>query len=281
MSSKRKNTPTKLSKEELLPDHASPGGSTPGDLDLDTANDGYLCNLPANHSAPLSSQPGYPVNSLNSGNSVNSGNSGVVSNTSNHSNFSFTNNSGHTHDDHDTDDVTWRSSRDMHESVTSRDFPGPASGQRSVTATSGLVFPTQSLYGVADSFHQDHNGFSFPSTSYSPSLTKPVVPSLLPSNKRSMETVLRKLSSKTSEPALDSVAMDTEDAATSGEKTMDTVQAVLAGEATLSEKERQISEMINHLQNIKENLNKQKDQVNQFINYCLFNLTVTLCHCHI
>ncbi|XP_059177642.1 transcription factor SOX-5-like [Physella acuta] len=82
---------------------------------------------------------------------------------------------------------------------------------------------------------------------------------LFNSHKRSMETVLRRLNSKASDTS-------SEVALTSGvdlgdqPRVMETVQAVLAGEATLSEKERQISEMISHLQNIRENLNKQKDQ---------------------
>ncbi|CAL1547680.1 unnamed protein product [Lymnaea stagnalis] len=78
---------------------------------------------------------------------------------------------------------------------------------------------------------------------------------LFNSQKRSMENVLRRLNSKASDATVDTPLTS------ESPKVMDTVQAVLAGEATLSEKERQISEMINHLQNIRENLSKQKDQV--------------------
>ncbi|KAK3747712.1 hypothetical protein RRG08_024859 [Elysia crispata] len=94
-------------------------------------------------------------------------------------------------------------------------------------------------------------------------------PLAIPVLKKSMESVIRRLNSKASDSSgtttsLSSEASSSEPAtltpAASEEKpqVMDTVQAVLAGEATLSEKERQISEMINHLQNIKENLSKQK-----------------------
>lgn len=80
------------------------------------------------------------------------------------------------------------------------------------------------------------------------------------SQKRSMESVLRRLNSKAPDISLE-MAPDTGEDFSGSPKVMDTVQAVLAGEATLSEKERQISEMISHLQNIRENLSKQKDQV--------------------
>ncbi|GFO03368.1 hypothetical protein PoB_002987300 [Plakobranchus ocellatus] len=87
------------------------------------------------------------------------------------------------------------------------------------------------------------------------------------SQKRSMESVIRRLNSKASDPSAansSSVSSPSGQSAVAGgtddnPKVMDTVQAVLAGEATLSEKERQISEMINHLQNIRENLSKQKE----------------------
>lgn len=106
---------------------------------------------------------------------------------------------------------------------------------------------------------------------------------LFNSHKRSMETVLRRLNSKASDTS-------SEVALTSGvdlgdqPKVMETVQAVLAGEATLSEKERQISEMINHLQNIRENLNKQKDQVSSFLFLKLdlkFDLQISIFKHHI
>ncbi|CAG5116495.1 unnamed protein product, partial [Candidula unifasciata] len=79
------------------------------------------------------------------------------------------------------------------------------------------------------------------------------------SQRRSMESVLKRLNSKVPDTSVD-MAGDVSEDFNHSPKVMDTVQAVLAGEATLSEKERQISEMISHLQNIRENLSKQKDQ---------------------
>lgn len=76
--------------------------------------------------------------------------------------------------------------------------------------------------------------------------TKPV----LGSQRKSMESVLRRLNSRTSEM----FDMD------SG-KVYNSVHEVLAGDGTLHDKERQISDMIAQLQNIKENLNRQKGEV--------------------
>ncbi|XP_070200152.1 transcription factor SOX-6-like isoform X2 [Littorina saxatilis] len=70
------------------------------------------------------------------------------------------------------------------------------------------------------------------------------------SQRKSMESVLRKLNLRT---GADNPDMDQG-------KVYNNVHAVLAGESSLTEKEQQISEMIAQLQNIKENLNRQKGE---------------------
>lgn len=77
--------------------------------------------------------------------------------------------------------------------------------------------------------------------------------------KRSMESVLRRLNSRVNDVSME-MAFSADDFNDSP-KVMSAVHAVLAGDGTLIEKERQISEIISHLQNIRENLSKQKHQV--------------------
>nr|KAG5709085.1 hypothetical protein BaRGS_028541 [Batillaria attramentaria] len=72
--------------------------------------------------------------------------------------------------------------------------------------------------------------------------------SALGPQRKSMESVLRRLNSRTADMPAE---VDTG-------KVYNSVHSVLAGDSTLHEKERQISEMIAQLQNIKENLNRQK-----------------------
>ncbi|CAG5133027.1 unnamed protein product, partial [Candidula unifasciata] len=76
--------------------------------------------------------------------------------------------------------------------------------------------------------------------------------------KRSMESVLRRLNSRVNDVSME-MAFSVDDFDDSP-KVMSAVHAVLAGDGTLIEKERQISEIISHLQNIRENLSKQKHQ---------------------
>lgn len=79
-------------------------------------------------------------------------------------------------------------------------------------------------------------------SSFSPTTKLAVGP-----QRKSMESVLRRLNSRSA----DTPEMDTG-------RVYNSVHSVLAGDSTLHEKERQISEMIAQLQNIKENLNRQK-----------------------
>ena len=73
------------------------------------------------------------------------------------------------------------------------------------------------------------------------------------SQRKSMESVLRRLNSRAEEAEVDTG------------KVYNSVHEVLAGESTLTEKEKQITDMIAQLQNIKENLNRQKGEVSTII----------------
>ncbi|KAK0068041.1 serine/threonine-protein kinase ifkA, partial [Biomphalaria pfeifferi] len=132
-------------------------------------------------------------------------------------------------------------------------------GHRSRPATDGESESEQEDRSRLDGHHSALRPLSPPAskTSSSP------LSALFPSQRRSMETVLKRLNSKANDVPPETTLNSGQEISDSP-KVMDTVQAVLAGEATLSEKERQISEMINHLQNIRENLSKQKDQEPQF-----------------
>ncbi|XP_055899649.1 transcription factor Sox-5-like isoform X3 [Biomphalaria glabrata] len=132
-------------------------------------------------------------------------------------------------------------------------------GHRSRPATDGESESEQEDRSRLDGHHSALRPLSPPAskTSSSP------LSALFPSQRRSMETVLKRLNSKANDVPSETTLNSGQEISDSP-KVMDTVQAVLAGEATLSEKERQISEMINHLQNIRENLSKQKDQEPQF-----------------
>ncbi|KAL8561683.1 hypothetical protein ACOMHN_054980 [Nucella lapillus] len=71
------------------------------------------------------------------------------------------------------------------------------------------------------------------------------------SQRKSMESVLRRLNSSRSAET----GSDVDSA-----KVYDSVHSVLAGDSSLHEKEQQISDIIAQLQNIKENLNRQKSE---------------------
>ena len=134
-----------------------------------------------------------------------------------------------------------------------------------VTVVEGRVVNNGAEDNAGDDDPEDGGASNSAGPSVSSPLSGPVN-----SQKKSMESVIRRLNSKASDCSSTSSANLPPETASSEQSTltpeggednpqvMDTVQAVLAGEATLSEKERQISEMINHLQNIKENLSKQK-----------------------
>ena len=86
------------------------------------------------------------------------------------------------------------------------------------------------------------NGVVFPPSAKSTAVS---------SQRKSMESVLRRLNSRTA---------DNPEVVDSG-KMYNSVHAVLAADSSLHEKEQQISDMIAQLQNIKENLNRQKAEV--------------------
>ncbi|XP_012946456.1 probable serine/threonine-protein kinase ifkA, partial [Aplysia californica] len=290
MSSKRKNTPTKLSKEERLSGHTSPGlnACSPDDLDLDSDTDGeqdrgqFLQEATTGHSKhdtspQFSSEAGRDTTVRGEGES-----SDIV---------------GLEEDEDEEGSERQHFSEPLGESVNFDIDEGEedAASIRSAGATGAAADLGGADY-VSDSeldtvrdpnphgLTSDSNGAALIASSSTASLTSSTNKSTSLSststagsfnnnnnnnnntnnnnNKRSMETVLRKLSSKASDVAIETAmaSSDNQGERPMSPKVMDTVQAVLAGEATLSEKERQISEMINHLQNIRENLSKQKDQ---------------------
>lgn len=82
-------------------------------------------------------------------------------------------------------------------------------------------------------------------------------------HRRSMDTVLKRLNPNITSVSLE-MALTSVDFCDSP-NVMDAVHAVLAGDGTLIEKEQQIGEIISHLQNIRQNLSKQKSQVTFFV----------------
>ncbi|RUS84330.1 hypothetical protein EGW08_007924 [Elysia chlorotica] len=292
MSSKRKNTPTKLPKEDIdeqeedhihtdfALDHVT---SDRGAFQVDGwGNSGYHSNATNTNSGDCFSLPNAPSASI-AGTSADAPNR-VLSQSQNGGDPERNNSAEKlSFSERQTNGCINNSFEDAGETTETQTENKPSKSFGLISGETLELDEPQLEAGTCLS--------GTGTSGSSPGTNSPLsASSVLPQQKRSMESVIRRLNSKASDSfgvgggfsSVSEISVGDDPVTSTGESmtltpaggsdldpatltpgeenppVMDTVQAVLAGEATLSEKERQISEMIHHLQNIKENLSKQK-----------------------